>query len=76
MILPTKHITLNFSLLNCGAVILSILKPFDTVSSLRERTRNLEILSNYEKFIITLDFLFMIGAINLDHGQIVRCVNA
>ena len=75
MIMPNKNITLRYSLLYCGALILSELKDTDTVSSLREKTKNLESLSNYEKFILTLDYLFVIGAITLRDGLIARCVN-
>jgi hypothetical protein len=76
MILPNKYITLHYSLLNCGRVILSKLKDSDTVSSLRERTKDIEILHNYEKFILSLDLLYIIGAIDFRDGLIVRCVNA
>jgi hypothetical protein len=76
MILPDKNITLYHSLLNCGAVLLSELKVSDTVFSLRERTKNIEILHNYEKFILTLDILYMIGAITIRDDIIVRCIDA
>lgn len=76
MIMPNKNITVRYSLLHCGALILAELKDSDTVSSLRERTKNQEVLSSYEKFILTLDYLFVIGAIALRDGLIVRCANA
>jgi hypothetical protein len=74
--MPNKNITFSFSLLHCGALILAELKDFETVSSLREKTKKLEILSGYEKFILTLDFLFIIGAIDFRDGLIVKCANA
>ena len=76
MIMPNKNITVRYSLLHCGALLLSELKDSDTVSSLREKTKNREVLSSYEKFILTLDYLFAIGAIALSDGLIVRCSNA
>ena len=76
MIMPNKNITLRYSMLYCGALILSELKDMDTVSSLREKTKKLEPLSSYEKFTLALDFLFVIGAIALRDGLIVRCANA
>ena len=76
MIMPNKNINVRYSLLHCGALILAVLKESDTVSSLREKTKNQEALSNYEKFILTLDYLFVIGAITLRDGLIVRCANA
>jgi hypothetical protein len=74
--MPNKNITVRYSLLHCGALILSVLKDSDTISSLREKTKNQEVLSSYEKFVLTLDYLFMIGAISLRDGLIARYVNA
>jgi hypothetical protein len=74
--MPNKNITMRYSLLYCGAMILAELKGSDTISSLREKTIIREELSNYEKFILTLDFLFIIGAIALHDGLIERCTNA
>jgi hypothetical protein len=74
--MPNKNITVRFSLLHCGAMILSELNNSDTVSSLREKTKNCEELSSYEKFILTLDYLFLINAIDLRNGLIVRCPDA
>ena len=64
MIMPNKNITVRYSLLHCGALMLSDIKEMDTISSLREKTRIHEMLANYEKFILTLDYLFAIGAKN------------
>lgn len=76
MIMPNKNVTVRYSLLHCGALVLSELKESDTVSSLRERTKKHEAFSSYEKFILTLDYLFTIGVIALRDGLIVRCANA
>lgn len=73
MIMPDKNIRLEYSLLNCGATILASLGERDTLSSLWERARLSESLASYEKFILTLDLLFMLGAISLENGLIVRC---
>jgi len=71
--MPDKNITVRYSLLHCGALVLAEIKNVETVSSLREKTRNQEALSNYERFILTLDYLFAIGAISLRDDLIVRC---
>ena len=76
MIMPNKNITMRYSLLHCGALVLAELKDTDTISSLREKTKKQEVLSSYEKFILTLDYLFVIGAITLHDGLIMRCANA
>ena len=76
MIMPNKNVTVRYSLLHCGALVLSELNEPDTVSSLREKTKKHEVFSSYEKFILTLDYLFTIGVISLRDGLIVRCANA
>jgi hypothetical protein len=76
MIMPNKNILIRYSLLNCGAIILTELGDYNTLSSLRERTKKCDALASYEKFILTLDYLYMIGAIALRDGMIVRCSNA
>ena len=75
MIMPNKNIKLEYSLLNCGAIILEDLQEIDTISSLWEKARLTETMVNYEKFVLTMDYLFLIGAIRMESGMIVRCRN-
>jgi hypothetical protein len=75
MILPDKNIKLEYSLLNCGAIVLGEISEPQTISSLWDKARNYEILVNYEKFLLTLDYLYLIGAITIKDGLIVRCKN-
>ena len=73
MILPTKNIKLQYSLINCGAIILDSLYEEGTVSSVWEKASREEPLINYDKFVLAMDFLYMIGAIKYENGLIVRC---
>jgi len=75
MIMPNKNIRLEYSLLNCGAIVLEELHDRDTISSLWGKSRTKEALVSYEKFILTLDYLYLIGAIKLEDGLIARCKN-
>lgn len=68
MILPDKNIKLEYSLLNCGALILDEIREPKTISLLWEQVKQKETLDNYEKFVLTLDFLFIINAIKLNDG--------
>ena len=76
MIFPNKNIRLEYSLLGCGAMVLRAMQKGDTVSALWERVREEKTIVSYEKFILTLDYLYMIGAIQLDGGIIERCADA
>lgn len=75
MIMPNKNIRIEYSLLNCGAMVLEELHGRDTISSLWEKSRTKEALVSYEKFILTLDYLFLIDAIKMEDGLIMRCKN-
>ncbi len=75
MILPDKNIKLEYSLLNCGALILEEMSEPQTISLLWDKVKKHEALVNYEKFLITLDYLYMINSITLRDGLIVRCKN-
>lgn len=78
MILPTKHVRADRALIGVGGELLSLLNEPMTVSRLwdaiRERrstaTPNAPV--EYTWFILALDFLFMIGAVEARRGIIVR----
>jgi hypothetical protein len=72
MILPTKGVSPNRALITLGADVLSELRPSSlSVSALWERVqvltqrRSPEHLS-FDWFILSLDFLFSVGAIEAD----------
>ena len=76
MILPTKHMPTNRSLLGVGAEMLHILVRPMTVSKLWDeiRNRNNRVDSaapiDYRWFVLSLDFLYMIEAVTLRRGLI------
>ena len=75
MILPDKNIKLEYSLLNCGALVLNEMSEPQTVSLLWDKVRDFDVLINYERFLLTLDYLYTINAITLKNGLISRCKN-
>jgi len=72
MILPTKHIKAQYSLLGAGATLLRYLDRPQTVTGLWDRVRGNPELSVYWRFILALDFLFAMGMVELADGLIVR----
>ena len=76
MILPTKHLRPDRSLLAVGAEVLDCLGVPMTVSRLwdeiriRRSDRTVSAPISYEWFILALDLLFIIKAIQFDHGLI------
>lgn len=75
MILPDKNIRLEYSLLSCGALLLSEITDQLTISLLWEKVKKYEILVSYEKFLLTLDYLYIINTITFKNGLIERCKN-
>ena len=76
MILPTKHLRPERALLTVGGELLSHLHEPMTVSRLWDdlrfaRSRGSELTPvNYDWFVLALDLLYMIGAIDFDRGLI------
>jgi len=70
MILPAKHLTTQRSLIGVGARLLALLEEPCTVSALWESFRKSpgERLQRipFDWFVLSLDLLFMLGAIRLD----------
>ena len=77
MILPTKRITEDRSLLGIGSDILPILDEAKTVSRLwtefQNRRRNTaSSIVTYDWFVMALDLLFMLDTINIEKGLLRR----
>lgn len=78
MILPTKHIRSDRSLLGVGAQVLEMLDSPMTMSKLWEEFRTRRSGSgpnapiSYRWFVLALDLLYMIGALDLKRGLIVK----
>jgi hypothetical protein len=68
MILPTKHISTEDSLLGIGAVILGHMSEKETVTHLWESVRSEQNVATFERFILALDLLYMIDAISIEDG--------
>lgn len=72
MIFPDKNIKLSYSIIGCGAFLLRCLHKPQTVSLLWEKAKRSEMLNNYDKFLLTLDFLYMINVIDIQDGMVIR----
>lgn len=76
MILPTKGLALDRALLSVGAEVLRRLDRPKTVSRLWDQVRNRQssLLESvpYEWFLLSLDLLYLCGAIGFEDGHIRR----
>lgn len=72
MILPDKHVPPGDSLLGVGAVILGQLGQSKSVTALWESVRANPHVATFERFALTLDLLYLLGALELRDGRLVR----
>lgn len=77
MILPTKHIAANRALIGVGGAILTALSTPKTMSALWDEIRagdrpQSRAVIDYKWFVLALDLLFMLGAVELAQGVLRR----
>lgn len=72
MILPSKHISQDQSLIGVGAVLLKQIGRPQTVTSLWESVREHTSIGTFERFVLALDMLHVTGLITLENGLIAR----
>ena len=78
MILPTKHVRPDRALIGVGAEVLEILKRPMTMSKLWDEIRGRRTLLtpnapiDYQWFVLSLDLLYVIGAVELERGLVRR----
>jgi len=78
MILPTKHVRPDRALIGVGVEVLEALKRPMTMSRLWDEIRGRRTLFtpnapiDYQWFVLSLDLLYLIGAVELDRGLVRR----
>lgn len=72
MILPTKHIRPKNSLIGQGALLLKALDRPMTVSGLWDRIQTMGGVGSYQHFVLALDLLFLLGAVQQRSHLLVR----
>lgn len=73
MILPTKHISTRNSLLGVGAIVISQLNYPRTITSLWSDLSKVPEVATFDRFVLVLDLLYMIGAVELEEGLLRKC---
>lgn len=78
MILPTKHVRTDRAIIGVGGELLDLLREPMTVSRLWNEVRARRSVTtpsapiDYDWFVLALDFLFMIGAVEAKRGVLVK----
>lgn len=78
MILPTKHLPPDRSLMGVGAAVLKLLSRPKTISQLWDDLRAQRTVAvpksaiDYRWFVLSLDLLYIVGAVRFQRGLIVK----
>ncbi len=72
MILPNKYLREDEALIGFGSIILKHLKIKRQLSELWEEVKTNESFANFERFILVLDMLYMLGLIEFKSNKIQR----
>ena len=71
-LLPNKHVPTNRSLVGIGARVLEHLERPSSVSRLWELVKDDQEVASFGNFVLSLDYLFAIGAIDYESGMLSR----
>lgn len=72
MIMPTKHIPAEQSLLGAGAVVFSELSQPRTVTALWEAVRDSRSVGTFERFVLAVTMLYVLRVVRFEAGVIIR----
>ena len=72
MILPNKHIREEEALIGVGAILLTKISSSVLLSELWEQVKEISNIGNYERFILGLDLLFLLGLIKIEDNHITK----
>ena len=72
MIAPDKYISIDASLIGVGAAMLRQLPGPKTLTALWEACRGVPDIRTFQRFVLALDLLYLLGIVDLESGQIVR----
>lgn len=72
MILPTKHIPAEQTLLGAGAAILSGLSQPCTVTALWESVREAKAVGTFERFVLAVTMLYALRIVRFEGGVIIK----
>lgn len=69
MIMPNKYLKEEDTLLGASAVIFNNLEQKQTLSELWEKVKDDNSVYNFERFILSLDMLYILGFVEFDKNK-------
>ena len=72
MIMPNKFMRENDALIGVGSALLKNLSDEKTLSDLWESVKETAGVGNFERFILGLDLLFILGLVEIKNEKLVK----
>jgi len=72
MIMPSKYLREDEALIGVSAALLSLVEKAGNLSALWESAKKIDAIGNFERFILALDLLYLLGLVELHNNEIVR----
>lgn len=72
MIMPNKYVQEDDALIGAGAIILSRLASEQTLSELWDNLKKSTTINTFERFILTLDLLYLLGMVEFKDNTILK----
>ncbi len=71
MIMPTKYLREDEALIGVSAALLPLLEKSRNLSVLWEAAKKIDAIGSFERFILAMDFLYMLGLVDVRNNEIV-----
>ena len=72
MIMPLKYLREDEALIGISAALLPLVENNGNLAALWESAKKIDAIGSFERFIFALDFLYLLGLVDLQNNKIVR----
>ncbi len=72
MIMPSKFLREDEALIGVSALLLPLVEKNGNLTALWESAKRIDAVGSFERFILALDFLYLLGLVDLHENKIVR----
>ncbi len=70
--MPSKYLRENETLLGASSALLPVLDRCRSLSSIWDSAKKIDAIGNFERFILALDLLYLLGIVELRDNEIVK----
>lgn len=72
MIMPSKYLREDEALIGVSAALLPLVEKDGNLTAIWESAKKIDSIGNFERFILALDFLYLLGLVDLHNNKILR----